>query len=146
MARQITPPTADDVRAWGRARGFQVADRGRLSHELIAAYNKGRKHTFVQTHAPVAQPITVVVGSKADKRGREKPVTETVTAGPIRAWAKANGVELGQRGRIPASVVEAYGAAVAKAAAAEAKKAERKAARAAAKAAKAAAELVTADA
>lgn len=144
MSRTITPPTADDVRAWGRNKGFTVADRGRLSHELIVAFNKGRKNTFVQTHAPVPQPITVVVGSTQTKGGRTKPVTETVTAAPIRAWARERGIDLGNRGRIPASVVEAFAASLAKQAEAEAKQAARKAARAAARAAKQAAELVNA--
>lgn len=143
MSRTITPPTADDVRAWGRNKGFTVADKGRLSHELIAAFNKGRKNTFTQTHAPIPKPITVVVGSTQTKSGRSKPVTETVTAAPIRTWAREQGIELGQRGRIPASVVEAFAAHLAKQAEAEAKKVARKAAREAAKAAKAA-ELVNA--
>lgn len=31
--------------------------------------------------------------------------------GPIRAWAKDNGYEVNERGRVPASVIEAYEAA-----------------------------------
>ncbi|WP_243073779.1 Lsr2 family protein [Microbacterium sp. SS28] len=47
--------------------------------------------------------------SSADARKRRR--TGQQDYGPVRAWAKDNGYTLSERGRIPASVLEAYEAA-----------------------------------
>lgn len=35
--------TAADVREWAREKGIEVGRRGRLSAELVADFNKGRR-------------------------------------------------------------------------------------------------------
>lgn len=39
----MASPTATQVREWGRQQGHTVSNRGRLSHQLIAAFNRRRK-------------------------------------------------------------------------------------------------------
>jgi hypothetical protein len=108
--RTVTAPTADDVRAWGRNKGFEVGDRGRLSAELIGAFNKGRKHQYEATLVqPNLSRIVEVPGFKLGKNGRRVRVTYKVTNAELRAWAKDNGFEVGVRGRIPAEVYKAFG-------------------------------------
>jgi hypothetical protein len=45
------------------------------------------------------------------RRGPARPSSARERSGDIRAWAKAAGIEISDRGRIPASVVEQYEAA-----------------------------------
>lgn len=42
---------------------------------------------------------------------RQAPVSDRQRAGDIRAWAKSQGLNVNERGRIPASIVEQYQAA-----------------------------------
>lgn len=106
----ITAVTAEDVRAWARNKGLDVAEHGRLSGETIAAYNKGRKHTYAPTmvQADVSRVIEVP-GFRLGKNGRKVRVTEKVTNAEVRAWARENGLDVGDRGRIPAEVLAAFG-------------------------------------
>jgi hypothetical protein len=43
--------------------------------------------------------------------GRRRRRTGQQDYGPVREWAKANGYQVSERGRVPASVLEAYEAA-----------------------------------
>lgn len=109
----VKTPTAADVRAWARGKGLIVADsdRGRLSAEVIAAYNKGRKHTYAPTMVQAsAVKVMDIPGYKIGKNGRKTRVTfHNVPVSEVRAWAQANGYEVGARGRIPAEVIAAFG-------------------------------------
>jgi hypothetical protein len=50
--------------------------------------------------------------ARATRRGRPRPSARTAArgqlSGDIRAWAKAHGIAVSERGRIPVSVVEQY--------------------------------------
>lgn len=50
-------------------------------------------------------------GARSAARGRRGAPRPTSDAAAIREWAKANGVEVPSRGRIPATVTEQYRAA-----------------------------------
>ncbi|MET0916564.1 MAG: histone-like nucleoid-structuring protein Lsr2 [Jiangellaceae bacterium] len=39
MAAAEQPATSSDIRAWARARGLDVAPRGRLAAEVVNAYH-----------------------------------------------------------------------------------------------------------
>lgn len=105
-----TAPTATDVRVWAARKGIEVAAHGRLSAEVIDAYNKGRKNTYSATMVqPNLSPVLSVPGYKIGKGGRKTRVTEKVTASEVRAWARDNGIDVGDRGRIPAEVLVAFG-------------------------------------
>lgn len=49
--------------------------------------------------------------SPAAGRGSKRRRTGQQDFGPVREWAKANGHQVSERGRVPASVLEAYEAA-----------------------------------
>lgn len=62
--------------------------------------------------APYIAAGRTVSGSRptaASSRRRRR--TGQVDYGPIREWAKANGLHVSERGRVPASVIDAYDAA-----------------------------------
>jgi hypothetical protein len=99
--------TADEVREWARKRGVQVAEHGRLSAEVIAAFNKA--HTRVQYQSTMRQPERPVkVPGKATRNGQTYNVVYTTTYGEIRDWAFRKGYTLGVRGRIPQHVIDAF--------------------------------------
>ncbi|MFH8249531.1 Lsr2 family protein [Microbacterium sp. B2969] len=49
--------------------------------------------------------------SAAAQSGRKRRRTGQQDYGPVREWAKSNGYQVSERGRVPASVLEAYEAA-----------------------------------
>jgi hypothetical protein len=99
--------TADDVRAWARKRGVQVAEHGRLSAEVIAAFNKAHKR--VEYRSTMRQPERIVkVPGRATRNGQTYNVVYTTTYGEIRDWAFRKGYTLGVRGRIPQHVIDAF--------------------------------------
>ena len=108
---QITAPTATTVREWASRKGIEVAAHGRLSAEVIEAFNKGRKNTYAPTmvQADVSRVIEVP-GFRIGKNGRKVRVTEKVTNAEVRTWAIAAGlVNEGSRGRLSAEVLAAFG-------------------------------------
>jgi hypothetical protein len=49
--------------------------------------------------------------SSSSNDGRKRRRTGQQDYGPVRTWAKANGYQVSERGRVPASVIDAYEAA-----------------------------------
>jgi hypothetical protein len=70
------------VRAWAREHGYKVPDRGRISADIVSAYQALGKHV----------PVPKGRGNQA----------------AIRTWAQANGYDVAARGRLRPEVVEAY--------------------------------------
>jgi hypothetical protein len=91
-----------DVRAWAKARGLGIGDRGRIPEAVIELY--------------LAQPSTVrrwanQRGLSVNERGRlPAEIVEQYLARPsaVRAWARQQGMPIGDRGRIPVELVERF--------------------------------------
>src|SRR5437764_1331554 len=65
----VAVASAEDVREWARKRGVEVAEHGRLSAEVIAAFNKA--HTRVQYRSTMRQPERIIkVPGKATRNGQ----------------------------------------------------------------------------
>lgn len=99
--------SAEVVREWAAKRGIAVAEHGRLSAEVVAAFNKAHKaQSYVVTRS---QPARVVkVAGTRSKGNRKYGFTVETTYPAVRKWATAAGFSLGSRGRIPAQVMSAY--------------------------------------
>jgi hypothetical protein len=95
-----------DKREYLRSQGFTVGERGRFSAEMLAVLAAAPEGTI--TEAPKAEPkprpTRVVVAQDVPAPA---PLPE-VDPKEVRAWAKQNGHEVGERGRIHTSVVKAY--------------------------------------
>lgn len=103
----VSVASAEDVREWARKRGVEVAEHGRLSAEVIAAFNKA--HTRVQYRSTMRQPERIIkVPGKATRNGQTYNVVYTTTYSEVRDWAFRKGYTLGVRGRIPQHVMDAY--------------------------------------
>ena len=72
------------------------------------------RDTFAR-YVGAARKVTRGGGGRASGSGRSRPTgggrMDREQAGAIREWARKNGHEVSDRGRIPASVVEAFEAA-----------------------------------
>lgn len=100
--KEAARATTADIRQWARARGFAVAERGRIPGALRELY--------------LARPEIVRAWARGEgiQIGERGPlpahVLESYLARPaaVRKWAKERGIEVARRGRIPGEVVERY--------------------------------------
>lgn len=98
-------PSAQDVREWAREQGITegFGERGRISPEVVRAFNKGKRGNarYVETaHSPT---VTVTVEGK-----RGKMISRDVNLASVRQAALDAGVPVGERGRLSREVIRAY--------------------------------------
>lgn len=101
---EYTSVSPTEVRGFARSKGLPTGSRGQFRAEVIKAFNKGRKKDKQYDPHKVYAPHVVCVG-KAPGR---PPRRVTVAVPVLRAAAQAAGVQIGERGRIPESVKQAY--------------------------------------
>lgn len=112
MAASTTSParvaSAADVRAWAIAQGLDegFGTRGRLSAEVVDAFNKGRRVKYVEGEAPV-QTVTVEFPG-TDARGRKRTVKREVPIQAARKYGQEQGLTTSTRGRLSTTVAVAY--------------------------------------
>lgn len=80
------------------------ADNAAKLRDVLAVYIAGARRAARSGAAP-ARPSSSVSATRRGARGDREQT------GAIRAWARANGHQVGVKGRIPATIVEAYHAA-----------------------------------
>lgn len=97
-------PSAATLRAWGNDNGFpaKAETRGRPSKALIAAYNA--KHRGALRYDPKGNPSVKTITVKA-KPAKGRTVEKRVNVSAARAAAKAAGLPVGARGRLPQAVL-----------------------------------------
>jgi hypothetical protein len=97
-----------DKRSYLRSQGFTVGDRGRFSAAMQTAL-------AAAPAGAITEPVTVPSQPKpkAVKAPKATVIKVKSKADPkaVRAWAKSNGVTVGDRGRIKPEVFAAYEAA-----------------------------------
>lgn len=88
--------------------GETVGSRGKFSQAQIDRFNQAPENRNVKfthnTHKPTRKVTTVVVSES----GRKVPRTMNVNLPEVRKAAQDAGYPLGDRGRIPAPVMEAF--------------------------------------
>lgn len=99
-----------DKRAYLRSKGFTVGDRGRFSAEMQAALASAPAGSFDEPvkAEPKAKSVSV---SKPVKAVKVESPKSTADPKAVRQWAKDNGHQVGDRGRIRPEVFAAYEAA-----------------------------------
>jgi len=88
-----------------------IGGRGKISVKIIKAFEKTTRQNYV---AGYVEPVTVE-GKREGKDGRKRSVKVTATLSEMREWASspeavAAGIKVGSRGRLPASVKQAFAA------------------------------------
>lgn len=110
MATRKNVP-ASEVRAWLRENAETAGvpapgTRGKLSEAQIDAFKKANKgKTFEHT---AFKPVRKVTGVRVNANGRKQPVTMNVNLPEVRREAIKAGIPLGDRGRIPQTVLSAF--------------------------------------
>jgi hypothetical protein len=106
MATKIAVALEDDLD--GGAADETVRFRvGGVEYEIDLS--KKNAQTFRTGVAPFVEHARKA--GRGARRGAGRPSSARERSGDIRAWAKAAGIEISDRGRIPASIVEQYDAA-----------------------------------
>ena len=93
--------TAAEVRAFARAQGITVGKRGRFAPTLVKAFNDANPVKYVEAGHVPAREVTVTAAN-------HRKVIRRVNPAQVRAAARAAGVEVGERGRLPREVVEKF--------------------------------------
>lgn len=93
--------TPAEVRAFARAQGIAVGSRGRFAPTLVKAFNDANSVKYVEAGHIPAREVTVTAANN-------RKVTRRVNPAQVRAAAKAAGVEVGERGRLPREVIEKF--------------------------------------
>ena len=86
QARQtsfMTTSSTADIRKWARATALVVGDRGRLSPDIIAAYN--------DAHEEAPAPAAAVATGPQEQSGTDVPPRRTVRAKQHWDWARREG-------------------------------------------------------
>lgn len=97
----------NEVRAWAKAEGLAVGERGRFSAELVEAFHKANKKVRYTANFV---PTRKISGVRETESGRKVPVTVTATLAQVREFAQAEGLAIGARGRVSQDVLAAFAA------------------------------------
>jgi hypothetical protein len=93
--------TPAEVRAFARAQGLPVGKRGRFAPSLVKAFNDASPVKYVEAGHVPAREVTVTAAN-------HRKVTRRVNPAQVRAAAKAAGIEVGARGRLPREVINRF--------------------------------------
>jgi hypothetical protein len=86
---------------------LSIGKRGKLSDNVIKAFEKANKRTV---YVPGFVESRKITGLREDANGRKRPVTVTATLPQVREWAAAEGLAIGERGRVSSAVLSAFAA------------------------------------
>ncbi len=93
--------TAAEVRAFARATGLAVGARGRFSPEVVEAFNAKSPVPYVEGGHVHSVEVTA-------KSRNHRKITRRVNPAEVRAAAKAAGMKVGDRGRLPREAFERF--------------------------------------
>lgn len=96
-----------EVRAWLREQGIEVGTRGRFSAKQVDDFQKATGKVYVKGYV---EPRTIKGTRVNPETGRKTPVQVKATDAEVRAWAQAEGLAAGSRGRLPQAVLSAFAA------------------------------------
>lgn len=110
MARRVQIILEDDMEGGAADRTVEFSfDGSRYEVDL----NSANVAKLADALAPFIAVARQVGGRRATAKGRGRAASTPTRGrtGEVRAWAKAQGMTVSERGRVPASVQEAYDAA-----------------------------------
>lgn len=106
MATKTTITLEDDLDG-GPADETVLFSLGTAEFEIDL--NASNAHRFRTQMAPFANHARKA--GRGQRHGSARPVAVRLHSADIRAWAREHGIQVSDRGRIPASVIEQYEAA-----------------------------------
>jgi len=113
MARRIVHQLVDDLDGTllevGEGETVLFSIDG-VAYEIdLTVENAAALRNAVAPYVAAARSISSSRRGSSEPRGRRRPGQQDYSA--IRAWAKDNGFQVSERGRVPAAIIEAYEAA-----------------------------------
>jgi hypothetical protein len=114
MANKVTGySNGAQVRDWAQKNDFPAGGaRGRLPGETIAAFNEAHPQTPYKVAERTSEATVKVTGSReitTNGKTRKVPFSATVSKSDARKWGQDNGYTVGDRGRLPQEVLQAFG-------------------------------------
>jgi len=108
MAQKVTVLLVDDIDG-GTADETVSFSLDGVSYEIdLSAKNAGKmRDAFAQYVGQARRVGSRSPGGRGSSRGRRRGGGDNRTA-EIREWARSNGHKVNERGRIPATIIEAY--------------------------------------
>lgn len=115
MAKETTVRFVDDIDGSEAAGTFTFALEGReYEIDLSEANHKELENSlagFIESARPVGRAGRGRSGTGGNVAPKSRPATNREQTQAIREWARQNGHQVNDRGRIPRSVIEAFEAA-----------------------------------
>lgn len=115
MARRIVHQLVDDldgtVLEVGSGETVLFSLDGTAYEIDLTDDNAAALRAALEPYVAAARSVSVRGGAVAGAGGRKQKRAGQRDYAPVRAWAAENGYALSERGRVPASVLEAYDAA-----------------------------------
>lgn len=109
------------VRRWAADQGYQLGAVGRIPARIVEAYERRHQAPASTTERPGAagqalvQEITftaaapeIVFTAAGSAQAGGRPVDPLAYSSEVRQWAKANGRQVGETGRLAGDVIDAY--------------------------------------
>jgi nucleoid-associated protein Lsr2 len=114
MAQKVTVALEDDLTGGPAAETVRFAFEGAGYEIDLSTKNAKAFRKLLAPYVEHARKAGRAQGQRGRPQGRRggRTVASRQRSGDIRAWAKQNGLAVSERGRIPASVVVQYQAAV----------------------------------
>jgi Lsr2 len=108
MAQQIQTLFIDDIDG-GAAEGTVRFALDGTNYEIdLSSKHSDELHTALRKYVEHARKVGGTASRPGARGGRR---TSTVDTGAVRAWARKNGYDIKDRGRVPADLVAKYQAA-----------------------------------
>lgn len=108
MARKVVTALIDDVDGSEAERTVTFAFEG-VSYEIDLS--RGNAEAFEGAISPWIEKARKVSNAATRKRGVGRSGGSRVALDDVRRWARENGYEVSERGRVPNAVHDAYAAA-----------------------------------
>ena len=113
MARRIVHQLVDDLDGTvldvGSGETVLFSLDGTAYEIDLTDENAAALRSAIAPYVSAARSISSSRGASDASRKRRRPGQQDYSA--VRAWAKDNGYQVSERGRVPASIIEAYEAA-----------------------------------
>jgi hypothetical protein len=105
MAQKIQTLFIDDIDG-GEAEGTVRFGIDGTNYEIdLSAQHSGELRDALRQYIPHARKVGGTARRAAARGGRKSSAIDTVA---VRAWARQNGYEIKERGRVPADIVAKY--------------------------------------
>ncbi|UJW28819.1 Lsr2 family protein [Saccharothrix sp. AJ9571] len=101
LVGETTPDERHEIRAWAEKEGYEIAPRGRIPQDVLAAYDEA--HGIERTYVAEGHNATTKAATN-----RDVPAMTADEREKIRAWARRKGMDVAGKGQIPKMIVAAY--------------------------------------